>query len=136
MTASDYMALTPPSHRGVRYQLIEGRLFRLPTPHLPHQTLVGEWLVRMMTETDRLGIGQVVVSPLDVTVNEFNVFQPDLLYVSNERRHVFDGHGVAGAPDVVIEILSDPTRRRYLEMKLPIYQKAGVLETWSMERCS
>ena len=133
LTAADYMAQTPQAPPGPRYQLIEGQLFHLPTPHEPHQALVGNWLIKMMLQADVLGIGKVVVSPLDVTLDEFNVFQPDVLYVSNERRYVFDGHGITGAPDVVVEILSDPTRRRYLKMKLPIYGRAGVGEIWVME---
>ena len=133
MTAADYMAMTPQAPPYSRYQLIEGKLFRLPTPHEPHQAVVGDWLIAMAVPANALGIGQVIVSPLDVTLNDFNVFQPDLLYVSNGREHIFDGHGVIGAPDVVVEILSDPTRRRYLKMKLPIYRKAGVREIWTMD---
>ncbi|MYC34009.1 MAG: Uma2 family endonuclease [Chloroflexi bacterium] len=133
LTAADYMAMTPPEPPYPRYQLIEGKLFRLPTPHEPHQAVVGDWLIAMAPPANALGIGQVIVSPLDVTLNDFNVFQPDLLYVSNGREHIFDGHGVTGAPDVVVEILSDPTRRRYLKMKLPIYRKSGVREIWAMD---
>ena len=59
--------------------------------------------------------------------------QPDLLYVSEARRHVLTQLDVNGAPDVVVEILSDPTRRRYLEIKLPIYRKEGVREVLAMD---
>ena len=62
---------------------------------------------------DALAIGEIRIAPYDVHVDPFNTYQPDLLYVSNERRHIFDldGRGITGAPDVVVEILSDSTRR-------------------------
>ena len=62
------------------------------------------------------------VSPYDVAIDQFNTFQPDLLYVSNRTAaQIFDGHGITGAPDVVVEVLSDSTRRRDLTEKLPVY---------------
>lgn len=133
LTYADYVAMTPPANSGPRYQLIEGQLFRLPTPHLSHQTAFGEWLVHMALQTEAPGNGQVVIAPFDVVLNEFNVFQPDLLYVSEARQHVLTQLSANGAPDVVVEILSDPTRRRYLEMKLPIYSNEGVREVLAMD---
>ena len=133
LTNADYIAMTPPSIPGPRYQLIEGNLFRLPTPPLPHQTILGQWLIQIAPQTDAPGAGYVVMAPFDVTLNEHNVFQPDLLYVSEARRDVLTQQGVIGAPDAVIEILSEPTRRRYLEMKLPIYSQEGVREILAMD---
>ena len=133
LTYADYVAMTPPAIPGPRYQLIEGKLFRLPTPYPPHQTVFGQWMVQMALQTESPGSGEVIIAPFDVVLNEFNVFQPDLLYISESRRHVLTQLGVNGAPDVVVEILSDPTRRRYLEMKLPIYGKEGVREVLAMD---
>ena len=50
------------------------------------------------------------------------------MFVSNERRHIFDGHGVTGAPDVVVEVLAESTRQRDLNVKLPVYARNGVRE--------
>ena len=133
LTNADYVAMTPPSVPGPRYQLIDGQLFMLPTPHLSHQTVFGEWLVQMALQTEAPGSGQTVIAPFDVILDDFNVFQPDLLYVSEARQHVLSELNVNGAPDVVVEILSDPARKRYLEMKLPIYGREGVLEVLAMD---
>ena len=67
-------------------------------------------------------------APYDVHIDEFNTYQPDLLFVSNERRAILERLGAFGAPDVVVEILSDSTRRRDLRAKLPVYLRAGVRE--------
>ena len=130
LTGADYMKLTPPSHRGVRYQLIEGELIKMAGPNDPHQVFIGELYIEATIQVRALGIGETRISPYDAAIDEFNTFQPDMLYVSNERRHIFDGHGVTGAPDVVVEVLSESTRQRDLNVKLPVYARNGVREAW------
>ena len=130
LTNADYMRLTPPVPDGPRYQLINGELVKMAGASDAHQVFI-LWLGSMLLlQTDALGIGEVRIAPYDVAVDDFNTYQPDLLFVSNARRHIFDpaGHGIIGAPDVVIEILSDSTRRRDLVEKLPVYLAAGVRE--------
>ena len=130
LTGADYMRLTPPSHRGVRYQLIEGELIRMAGPNDPHQVFIGELYIEVRTQTRRLGLGETRISPFDVYVDEHNTFQPDLLFVSDERRHILEHQGVTGAPDVVVEVLSESTRQRDFNLKLPVYGRNGVREAW------
>ena len=130
LTNADYMRLTPPMPGGARYQLIDGELIEMSGAILAHQIFAGRFYIALTLPADALGIGEVVPAPYDVNIDEFNTYQPDLLFVSNGRRHIFDrnGQGIAGAPDVVVEILSDSTRRRDLGAKLPVYLRAGVRE--------
>ena len=130
LTGADYMALTPPSHRRVRYQLIEGELVKMAGPNDAHQVFIGQLYIRVDLQTEELGIGETRISPYDVAIDEHNTFQPDLLFVSNTRLHIFDRHGVTGAPDVVVEVLSESTRQRDLNVKLPVYARNGVREMW------
>ena len=130
LTGSDYMTLTPPSHRGRRYQLIEGELIEMAGPNDAHQVFTGDLFVEVRTQTRALNIGEARIAPFDVAIDEHNTFQPDLLFVSNARRHIFDGHGVTGAPDVVVEVLSESTRQRDLAVKLPAYARNGIWEMW------
>ncbi len=133
LTGADYMKLTPPSHRGVRYQLIEGELIKMAGPNDPHQVFIGELYIEATIQVRALGIGETRISPYAAAVDEFNTFQPDMLYVSNERRHIFDGHGVTGAPDVVVEVLSESTRQRDLNVKLPVYARNGMREMLAVD---
>ena len=135
LTGADYLKLTPPSHRGVRYQLIEGELIKMAGPNDPHQVFTGRFYIQLTLQTDELGIGETRVAPYDVAIDEHNTFQPDVLFVSNERRHVFDdvNHGINGAPDVVVEVLSQSTRNRDLEVKLPVYARNGVREMLAVD---
>ncbi len=135
LTNADYLAMTPPAGGGARYQLINGELIEMSGASDPHQVFL-MWLCSgMLLQVDALGIGEIRIPPYDVHIDRFNTYQPDLLYVSNERRHIFnpDGHGVSGAPDVVVEILSDSTRRRDLNEKLPVYIASGVREAWIVD---
>ena len=124
------MRLTPPSHRGGRYQLIEGELIEMAGPNDAHQVFTGRFYMQLTLQTDALDIGETRISPYDVAIDEHNTFQPDVLFVSNERWHIFgeDDHGITGAPDVVVEVLSESTRRRDLDVKLPVYARNGVHE--------
>ena len=130
LTGADYMTLTPPSHRGRRYQLIEGELIEMAGPNDAHQVFTGDLFVEVRTQTRALNIGEARIAPFDVAIDEHNTLQPDLLFVSHARRHIFDGHGVTGAPDVVVEVLSESTRQRDLAVKLPVYARNGVREMW------
>ena len=135
LTGADYLRLTPPSHRGVRYQLIEGELVRMAGASRAHQDFTGRFYMQLTLQTDALGICETMISPLDVAIDEHNTFQPDVLFVSNERRQIFDddGHGVTGAPDVVVEVLSESTRQRDLNVKLPVYARNGVREMLAVD---
>ena len=133
LTGADYMRLTPPSHRGVRYQLIEGELIEMAGPNDPHQVFIGNLYIETTIQVRALGIGETRISPYDVAVDEHNTFQPDMLFVSNERRDIFDGHGVTGAPDLVVEVLSESTRQRDLNVKFPVYARNGVREMLAVD---
>ena len=135
LTGADYMKLTPPSHRGVRYQLIEGDLIEMAGASRAHQGFTGRFYMQLTLQTDGLGIGETAISPLDVAIDEHNTFQPDVLFVSNERLHIFDndGHGVTGAPDVVVEVLSESTRQHDLNVKRPVYARNGVREMLAVD---
>ena len=135
LTGADYLKLTPPSHRGVRYQLIEGVIVKMAGPNDPHQVFTGRFYIQLTLQTDALDIGETRVAPYDVAIDEHNTFQPDVLFVSNERRHIFDdvNHGINGAPDVVVEVLSASTRSRDLDVKLPVYARNGVREMLAVD---
>ena len=135
LTNADYVAMTPPENSGPRYQLINGALIEMSGAGDAHQVFL-MWLCSgLLLQVEDLNRGEIRIPPYDVHIDEFNTFQPDLLFVSNDRRHIFnpDGRGITGAPDVVVEILSDSTRRRDLNDKLPVYAANGVREVWIVD---
>ena len=133
LTGADYLRLTPPSHRGVRYQLIEGELVKMAGADDAHQVFIGELYIEVRTQTRALGLGETRLPPFDVYIDEHNTFQPDLLFVSSDRRDIISSRGVTGSPDLVVEVLSESTRRRDLEVKLPVYGRNGVREMLAVD---
>ena len=133
LTNADYMRLTPPVPDGPRYQLINGELIEMSGAIFQHQVFLFQLFLPLGTQVNALGIGEIFGAPYDVHLDEFNTYQPDLLFVSNERRHILGSLAATGAPDVVIEILSDSTRRRDLNEKLPVYLRNGVREVWIVD---
>ena len=77
-------------------------------------------------------VGKVYAAPLDVILSDADVVEPDLLFVSNERREVL-GKWIHGAPDLVIEILSPGTRRTDEITKRHLYDRVGVREYWIVD---
>jgi len=118
---------------GKRHELIDGEHYVTPSPNLRHQAisgrlhlLIGAWLRDHPT-------GQIYYAPLDVIFSRFDVVEPDLLYVSNERAAEILGQYVTGAPDLVIEIGSPSTRRRDETIKRNLYEGSGVTEYWVVD---
>ncbi len=133
LTNADYLAMTPPANTGPRYQLINGELIEMAGASDPHQVFL-MWLCSgLLLQTEALSIGEIRIPPYDVHIDQFNTYQPDSLFVSNARRHIIGNSGITGAPDVVVEILSESTRRHDLNRKLPVYVNAGVREVWVVD---
>jgi Uma2 family endonuclease len=76
-------------------------------------------------------LGEVCVSPIDVVLDELGalVVQPDVIFVTKERMAIIRNH-IAGAPDIVVEVLSAGTEHRDRTIKLAWYRRYGVRECW------
>jgi len=73
------------------------------------------------------------VAPFDVVFSDLDVVEPDLLYVSRERRHVVTEAHVQGPPDLVVEVLSPGTRKTDELTKRKPYERFGVAEYWVVD---
>lgn len=124
-TRRDYAALP----EGAPYQLIEGKLVMSPAPTVFHQLIIGNLHGPMRSFVTRHRLGMVILSPVDVYLNDTNAFQPDLVFVSNERMPIV-GDRIEGAPDLIVEILSPSTAKYDLHAKKDTYARANVREYW------
>ena len=74
------------------------------------------------------------LSPFDVVFSRFDVVEPDLLYLSNERAaQVMTEANVQGTPELVIEVGSPSTRKRDQTIKRRLYERSGVTEDWVVD---
>ena len=116
-----------------RYELLDGELILVPAPRVTHQMTSGSIFARLyffVTEND---LGKVFSAPTDVVLSDFNVLQPDILFISNERLHVMTEANIRGAPDLVIEVLSPSTAQRDRTIKRELYAQHGVPEYWQAD---
>ncbi|NOZ69259.1 MAG: Uma2 family endonuclease [Deferribacteres bacterium] len=125
-TYEDYLK-TPEDER---YELIEGELLMTPSPVPRHQRIsrkIEFVLEKFVTEND---IGEVFYAPCDVYLDDENVVQPDILFISKERLNIIGEKNIQGAPDLVIEIISESTAYRDFVQKKRLYARSGVKEYW------
>ncbi len=125
--AADYWELP----EGEPIELIQGKLVSSPSPNYLHQAislLLSEFVLRAA----RTGGGKGCAAPMDVVLADHSVLQPDLIYVSKDRRQIVKRH-VEGPPDLVIEIISDNNTRRDRVDKLNLYAEFGVAEYWIVD---
>jgi len=117
---------------GNRYEIIDGEPVVSPAPTLTHAEVVARlfFLIRAFVLLHRPG-GRVFTAPVDVRLVPPRIVEPDIIYVSAERRHLLaDPALVEGPPDLIVEVVS-PSNRLYDEqVKFRIYAEAGVLEYW------
>jgi Uma2 family endonuclease len=124
-TDEDYMML----EEGAPFQLINYDLVMSPSPTPYHQSVLLEFVIitnSYLKETDNQGY--IAIAPLDVRFDEGNILQPDMLYISADRKADLIKDRIEGAPDLVIEILSPSTAYYDMKQKMKIYQKYGVKE--------
>lgn len=130
LTYSDYCLLP---EDGRRHEIVAGEHFMSPAPSLRHQALLGNLFAAVYTFLQRSPLGRVFVAPVDVLLSEHDVVQPDLVYVSRSRERILTEANVQGAPDLVVEVLSEATRRHDLVAKRKLYGHFGVAEYWVVD---
>jgi len=115
------------------YQVIEGDLFMSPSPNIFHQALVGRIYSLLLQFLEKKPLGEVFVAPLDVFLGDINVYQPDVIFISNQRRSILTERGLEGAPDLAVEVLSPGTARVDKGSKRKVYARTGVKELWLVD---
>jgi len=117
---------------GRRHELIDGEHYVTPSPILRHQEISGRLEFALRSYVRERGTGHVFHAPLDVILSDYDVVEPDILYVSEERAAILQDW-VRGSPDLVVEILSPGTRKTDETVKRHLYDRAGVNEYWIVD---
>jgi Uma2 family endonuclease len=116
----------------VRREIIDGELFVTPAPSIRHQRAVRRILLPLSQWTDAHG-GEAFGSPVDVYLADSDVVEPDLILVRQEHLPRIEERIVRGAPDLVVEVSSESTRRRDTVTKRALYEAHGVPEYWFVD---
>lgn len=117
---------------GRRYEIVGGDLAVSPSPSQKHQRCVWQ-LAAFFHRVEHAGGGRGYVAPFDVMLDEYNVVEPDLLFIRADRLALVTEANVQGPPDLIVEVLSPSTRARDLGVKAHLYARFGVSEYWVVD---
>ncbi|HEV7516635.1 MAG TPA: Uma2 family endonuclease [Thermoanaerobaculia bacterium] len=127
LTYQDYVLIP---EDGQRHEIVDGDHCVFPAPLTRHQRISMRLSSRLGSFAESSGFGEVFAAPTDVLLSRHDILQPDLFFVAKERAAIVTEKNVQGAPDLVVEILSDGTRRIDEGVKLARYELFGVREGW------
>lgn len=108
-------------------ELIDGELIMSPAAQEQHQSLSTRLVILI---GGQMQTGRTYHAPFDVFLDDENVVQPDVLWVSPERSARIHARGLSGAPDLAVEILSPGSAKRDRVTKFALYERFGVREYW------
>lgn len=119
---------------GKRYEAIEGDLYVTPAPSIRHQRISRrlEWALKEILMDP--GHGEMLHAPVGVEFPDTEEgVQPDIIFVSDERKGIVADAWLMGPPDLVVEILSPSTSHRDRGIKLRLYERQRVAEYWIVD---
>ena len=116
------------------YELINGEVVKKSAPTSQHQRIVKKLAYQMESWIQSKDLGELLWAPLDVFLDDYNLFQPDLLFIKNENRFRIDpDDGVIGPPDLVVEVISPSSIRQDRFSKKDNCERYGVAEYWLVD---
>jgi len=122
-----------------REELIDGYFYRMAGTGTAHQMVLGDIYCQLANYL-RGKKCRVFSAPYDVRLFEKKgdrpeqvdtVVEPDISVICDPDK--IDERGCAGAPDLVVEVLSPSSRRHDRLVKFNLYQRAGVREYWIVD---
>ena len=119
---------------GVWAELINGIIYDMCVPSLPHQLAV-KAITKIFDDFIEENNGVCMTfngqTGLWFEEDETNLLVPDMMVVCDRDKLKYKG--IIGAPDFVLEVLSAATRVRDLGIKSKLYKEKGVKEYWIID---
>lgn len=119
-----------------RYEYIDGEIYLLASPKIPHQLASAE-LFAIFHSWFQGKSCHTLAAPCDITLKrspeQVNVVQPDIIVICDLEKHLADDGYYMGVPTLLVEIVSDNTRAKDLIKKLDLYRACGVREYWIVD---
>jgi Uma2 family endonuclease len=122
-----------PESGAKRTELVDGELIVSPAASIRHQRICGRLAAKLSEFVEQRRLGQFFTHPVHVILNEHVHYEPDLCYVANERRTIIGELYISGAPDLIIEVISESNRSHDTVVKFNDYQRYGIKEYWLVD---
>jgi Uma2 family endonuclease len=130
VTYSDYLQIDD------RVEVLNGTIYAMSAPAIWHQRAS----IRLASQFEAILKGKTCepfAAPVDVRLfyeennSDTTIVQPDILIVCDKSK-IADGF-IKGAPDFILEILSESTKTKDMVYKYNLYARAGVKEYWILD---
>jgi Uma2 family endonuclease len=131
MTADEFLAR--PFDEGLRRQeLVDGEIV-MSQPSARHNRVQGDLFAALHAWAKAGGERGQVFIPLDVTLDELNVFAPDISWYAASNPVDEDAQPPYLLPDLAIEVRSPSTWRYDIGAKKATYEHQGLSELWLVD---
>ena len=118
---------------GQRHELIDGEHYVTPSPNTRHQDLSLRLTLALGNYLAAHPGGRLFYAPYDCVFSDFDVVEPDLLWIAADQLDIITDKHVRGVPALVVEILSPGTRRVDEKTKRDLYGRVGAREYWMVD---
>jgi Uma2 family endonuclease len=126
VTREEYLDL---EDDGFKYDMADGVLYMSPSAFSEHNRSLARIITAFVNFLDSDKKGQVLPETDIFLPDDGDVLRPDITVVLKENYGIIKGH-IHGIPDIVVEVLSEATRKRDLGDKADRYLSNGVREYW------
>lgn len=120
----------------IRSEWVNGRVIVFMPPKNVHQVLVFYLAHLLQSFLDIFPLGQLRIAPFEVKLPQGPAREPDLLFLLTEHLNRITPERVMGAPDLIVEVVSDDSVHRDRVDKFDEYEEAGVPEYWILDNRS
>ena len=117
----------------IKCELIDGVLIIHSPANQEHEDIFSLLLTLFRYYLVNTGIGKVFGSRFVMHLSEKWNPEPDLLVILNDKLDNLESGKLQGPADLVVEILSESTRKTDIEDKIPHFLNEGVQEAWIID---
>lgn len=116
----------------IPHELWDGELIISPTPSFYHQEITLRFYEILARWVRTRKLGKAITAPIDMVLSPSRSVQPDVAFISNERRSIIQ-RVIHGPADLVVEVISEGGRQRDRIDKRDLYEQHGVKEYWIVD---
>jgi len=112
------------------YEILDGVLLAVPSPDTLHRHVVRNLEAALRRQISRMDWGEVFHPPRGVVLSKTTLVLPDIFLLRKTRMGIIQGGKAIGAPDLIIEIVSNNSRVADLMAKRRLYAHHSIPEYW------
>ena len=119
----------------IDYEIIGGKkVYMVPTPNISHGIIVSRLVTMFNVYIWEHNIDAFTLADnADVYLADGSHFRPDVSVLIRKPKAINKEKFIDGAPDLVVEVLSESTKKNDVGKKKDDYEKYGVKEYWIVD---